>query len=238
MSIKIPCILLCFLGCNVFGQTHFTTFKTPTYKTVQIQSGSSIDDNMKFDVIDFNQIKELKGLAVHLKQLTDDSSQILIYRNKKLIQAITIPIMFWHIDNECQIADLDNNKKPDIKLIIYSGGSGLAAEYATKIYLFNYETKFSLLSFFDFSHEKEYDLNTDGKYEILSCNHVQKDGHSYWVYNAYNFSQGKLKNISKGLQYPLWTRHLYKSRNKIATNISQKDREKEFRILPDETIIK
>ena len=146
--------------------------------------------------------------------------------------------MFWHIDNECYIADFDSNKKPDIKLIIYSGGSRLAAEYTTKIYLFNFENKFTLLSFFDFSQEKEYDLNKDGKYEILNCNHVHKDGHNYWDYNAYNFSQGKLKNISKGLQYPLWTRHHYKFRNKIATNISQNDREKEYRVLPDGTIIK
>ena len=171
-------------------------------------------------------------------QITEDSSKIIIYRNNQIIQTIFLPFMFWHLENECLVADIDGNNKPDIKLTIQGGGSGLAGELAYKIYLFNQENKFKLLSFFDFSHEKEYDINKDGIFEILSCNHIYKDGHSYWVYNAFNFSNGKLKNISKLLDYPLWTKHLYTSRSVIATNITQKERNKEFKKLPDEIILK
>ena len=238
MTFKLLCTILGFWTLPVYSQTHFTKFKSPNYKTVEIEYGSSIEDSTKLDVIDLNSIKGLKGLKIHMCQITEDSSKIIIYRNNQIIQTIFLPFMFWHLENECLVADIDGNNKPDIKLTIQGGGSGLAGELAYKIYLFNQENKFKLLSFFDFSHEKEYDINKDGIFEILSCNHIYKDGHSYWIYNAFNFSNGKLKNISKLLDYPLWTKHLYTSRSVIATNITQKERNKEFKKLPDEIILK
>lgn len=223
---------------TVHCQIHFTKYKSPTYKTATIQYGSSFEDSTKLDVIRFNHIPEMKGIKIHLVQVTNDSSKILIYKNEKLIQTIPLPFMFWFLENDCLIADLDKNKKLDIKLTIEGHGSGLAGELAYKIYLFNEGTKFKLFSFFDFSHEKEYDINGDGIFEILSCDHVLKGGHSYWVYNTYNFINGKPKNISKVFNYPLWTKHLNKSRNVIATHISQQDRYKEFKNLPNGAFIK
>lgn len=238
MTFKLYFTLLCLWTATAQSQTHFSKFKSPNYKTADIQYGSRVEDSMKLDIVDVSHIKGLKGIKIHLQQVTMDSSHILIYKDNKLKQTLPLPFMFWHLENECLVADLDGNKKPDIKLTVQGGGSGLAGELAYKIYLFNQGEKFKLLSFFDFSHEKEYDLNKDGIYEILSCNHIYKGGHSYWVYNAFNFMEGKLRNILQQINYPLWTKHLYTSRNVIATNISKKDRNKEYRALPDETLIR
>jgi hypothetical protein len=236
MTPKLYFILICLWTATAYSQTHFTKFKSPNYKTVSVQFGS-MEDSSRLDIINVSRIEGMKDLKIHLLQITNDSSEILIYRNNKLIQEIPLPFMFWQLNNECLVADLDNNQKPDIKLMVYGNGAGLASELAYKIYLFNQGTRFKLLSFFDFSHEKEYDLNNDGVYEILSCDHVYKGGHSYWVYNAFDFKGGKLKNISKTFSYPLWTKHLYASRNMIA-DISKKEREKQFRALPGEAVIK
>ena len=238
MTLKLYFSLLCLWAATAQGQTHFSKFKAPNYKTAGIQYRSLLEDSMKLDIVDVSHIKGLMGIKIHLQQVTMDSSKILIYKDNKLKQILPLPFMFWHLENECLVADLDGNNKPDIKLTVPSGGAGLAGELTYKIYLFHQGETFRLLSFFDFSHEKEYDLNKDGIYEILSCNHVYKAGHSYWVYNVFNFSNGKLTNVSKTRNYPLWTKHLYTSRDVIATNISQKDRNKEYKALPDQTVIR
>ncbi|HEX6192557.1 MAG TPA: hypothetical protein VFZ42_09340 [Chitinophagaceae bacterium] len=136
------------------------------------------------------------------------------------------------------MADIDNNKKPDIKIFGRNTGTGLAANIARKVYLFNEGSRFRLFTFMDFSTENEYDFNGDGVFEILSCDHVSTDKHSYWVYHAFNFSNGKLKNLSRSFDYPLWTRHLFATDRVVARNISRKDRTKEYIELPTETIIK
>jgi hypothetical protein len=118
MTPGLLCTILCFSIVTVYSQSHFTKFKSPNYKTVDIEYGSSIDDSTKFDVIYFNSIKELKGLKIQLREVSMDSCKILIYRNNKLIQTIFLPFMFWHLENECLVADLDGNKKLDIKLTI------------------------------------------------------------------------------------------------------------------------
>jgi len=231
-------LLFALVTIETYTQVHFTKYKPAKYKTVAIQGGSLLADSTLFDVIDLNKIPTLDGIKIYLKHIKDDSSVMLIYKKSKLVQTIAFPFWFWLIENDCFVADLDNNKKADIKLTIEGGGSGLAGELAHKIYLFNYGSKFKVLTFFDYSHEKEYDLNNDGVFEILSCNHVFNGGHSYWVYNAFNFVNGRLKNVSKMLGYPLWTKHLNNSSNIVATNISKKDRIKEYRGLPENVIIK
>jgi hypothetical protein len=120
------------------SQIHFTKFKSAKYRTVPIQAGSLQDDSTVFDVIDFNKVSKLKETKIYLRHSKGDSSSILIYQKKKLIQTITLPFGFWLIDyDDCFVAGLDNNKKRDIKLIIEGGGSGLAGELSHKIYLFN-----------------------------------------------------------------------------------------------------
>jgi len=220
------------------SQIHFSKFKSIKYNVVPIQAGSLSDDSTKFDIIDFSKIKNLRDIKIYLRHVKGDSSIILIYKKNKLIQTIGIPFWLWLFENDCYVPDFDNNKKSDIKFTIQGGGAGLAGELAYKIYLFNYGNKFKLLAFFDFSHEKEYDLNNDGVFEILSRNHVFYGGHSYWVYNTFNFLNGRLENNSKKFGYPLWTKDLFKSSDKIATNIPRNVKNKEYCSLPDKTLIK
>jgi len=237
---KTLCISLIFIFATFASnsQIHFSKFKSIKYRTVPIQGGSLLDDSTKFDIIDLSKIPSLDDTKIYLQHVKGDSSNILIYKKNKLVQTIGVPFWFWLIENVCYVADFDNNKKADIKFTVEGDGAGLAGELAHKIYLFNNGNKFNLLTFFDFSHEKEYDLNNDGSFEILSCNHVFFGGHSYWAYNAFSFANGRLKNVSQKIRYPLWTKHLLKSSNIVATNISMNERNKEYRSLPDSTLIK
>jgi len=71
-----------------------------------------------------------------------------------------------------------------------------------------------------FSDDDKYDLNNDGKYEILSQNHVYLNKHSYCIYNVYNFNGEKLINVFKVYNYPLRAINFYRTDKEIAKDIS------------------
>jgi hypothetical protein len=238
MPLKLFCIVLCFVAFPAHSQTHFTKYRPIDYRNIQMSQGTDLKDTTRLCLLDLTRSAGFKDMRIELREIKDtDSSTILIYRKGKLSQKISIPYPLWHLDPEARVADINGDGRADLKLFIYGTGNGLAAMLSTKVYLFNVGDKFRLVSFFDFAAEKEYDLNGDGKYEILSCNHVYKGEHSYWVYNAYNFTSGNLVNISKLYKYPLWTKHLYKTDRVIAKEIALKDRLKEYRLLPDDILL-
>jgi hypothetical protein len=65
----------------------------------------------------------------------------------------------------------------------YTGGNGMAALLNYKVFLISQQSKYRVMSFMDFSSEKEYDLNGDGLPEIIGCSvpPIITD-HNYWVY--------------------------------------------------------
>ena len=237
MKPVLTLILCTICGLVVRCQVHFTKFKAIKYCEVFFV-GYPNQNFGDIYVADLDNVSGLKGVKVQVHNISGDSSQVSVFRNGKLFQRFDLPFVILHFDERCRVADIDNNKKPDIKIFGRNTGTGLAANYTRKVYLFNEGTRFKLFAFFDFSTENEYDINGDGMFEILSCDHVSTGKHSYWVYHAFNFSNGKLKNLSRSVDYPLWTRHLNKSDRVVATDISRKDRNKEYIELPAETIIR
>jgi hypothetical protein len=231
--------LLILLTIPTFGQQHFNKFKKIENKKIPIRHGILESDSTKFSTIDLSSIVGFKNIAITLVQIKNtDSLNIFIYKSEKLFQKFTLPYTMWYLADYALVADINNDKKKDIKFFIYGSGNGLAAQLCTKIYLFNRSNKFTLVSFLDFAFEDEYDINNDGIYEIFSRNHVYFRDHSYWVYNAFNFKNNVLINISKSIKYPLWTKHLYKTDGKVATMITNEQKQPEYRTLPDEIIVK
>lgn len=240
-------MLFLFFGAFLsYGQTHFS-LHTPIkyYKVKIIKSIETIEDPFEEDnlttshigIIDLSGYTPLKNIKIKLQyKIKDgnDSCDILIYKGNKLLQKIVQLNPLWKLDDFAYLADIDGNKLPDIKFFIHNIASGLSADLSTKVYLFNMGDSFKKISFFDYANEPEYDLNKNGNYEILSRNHLyHKDGHSYWIYNAYNFSEKKLVNVSKQYNYPLWTKHLNRTDTVVAKHMSYEERSKEYKALPD-----
>ncbi|WP_353718784.1 hypothetical protein [Dyadobacter sp. 676] len=108
------------------------------------------------------------------------------------------------------LADINGDDRQDIKLMFrVEGASPLAAMVRRKLYLISVgSTGYSKISFMDFSHEPEYDFNDDGNFEIVGKELVTYQDHSYWKYELYSLSQGKLVNCSLRYGYPRLVRFL------------------------------
>jgi hypothetical protein len=237
MKCRLAHIIIFCCTISAHGQVHFTKFKSIEYKKIQITHETEFPDTINLSAIDLTRVRGLKDFKIQLKEIKNtDSSVIIISKAGKFFQELSLPYPIWHLDYWAYAADINNDGKQDLKFFIYGTGNGLAGLLSTKVYLFNMGSRFRLVSFLDFADEKEYDINKDGSYEILSCEHIGKDGHSYWVYNAFSFKNKGLVNISKTINYPLWTKHLYKTYRVVAKNISFKDRMKEYLHFPNETI--
>jgi hypothetical protein len=239
MRFKIIFLLSLFFTLHLNAQTHFTLSKKISYKSVKIQTGQFKADSLKVAIADISKLPSLENLTLTFERSIDAESTTLnfLYQEKKL-KSYTFDNVYWTLDDNLKVADIDGNGLLDIKLVFFNNGSGLAGSLSTKVYLFNLGNRFKVISFFDFSGEDEYDLNKDGKYEILSKNHIYLNNHSYWVYNTYNFTGEKIINVSKSYQYPLWTKHLYRTDREIAKEISYNERLKEFRVQPNEFTIR
>ena len=170
------------------------------------------------------QVKGVKGMVfdqIHLLELerTTEASQIILYRQNKVVQKLQVPFWFLHILPAAEIADFNGDGIPDIKFRIYTGGNGSAALLNYKVFLMSQQNKYRVFSFVDFSAEKEYDFNKDGIAEILGCTTTNYKGHNYWVYNVYNWVNGSLVMVSKDFGYPIWTKVDFKTNKIIAKEI-------------------
>lgn len=188
---------------------------------------------------DFSKVKNLTDVKVEIKPTVgDDSSTISIYKSGKLLKTLTLPFIAYYMDAIAYVADINKDGRPDIKFITNSGYCGLGADIFPKIYLFNQGNNFRIVFFSDFYEDKEYDLDNDGRYELVTCDHEFYNGHSYWVYNVYSYVNGNIVNRSKKFGYPLWTKHLIKTAKVIARNIPYKVRMKGLDKLADDFVIK
>lgn len=222
-----------------FTQKHFTDFKSINYQKVLIKKPQNNGDSLLVANADFKKINGLKNYQISIKRNNDpDKTNILILKGNTILKNILVESPYWTINDTIKIADIDGNGLIDVKLSFYNNGNGLAASLSRKVYLFNQQNTFKSIQFFDFAEDNEFDFNNDDNYEILSCNHIYKNNHSYWVYNIYNFSNNKLINVSKQFNYPLLTKHLYRTNKIIAKEFNFGERLKELRPLPNDYGIK
>lgn len=214
---------------NLFAQdaavkkpVHFSRSRKMKFREVAITS-VYVDSLPVMREANFDKVSGIKDVCVQFRD-AGDSTRVSIFRSGKLLKEFYEECNIWYMELTAYAGDLDKNGKTDIKFVINGGGNGLAGELFYKFYLFNDGRNFSVVDFIDFDQGLEYDMDADGVFEILSCQHKFYNNHSYWIYNVYNYRKGKLVNTSGKYGYPLWTRHLNNTNKVIARNIPYKER--------------
>ncbi len=222
--------ILILISDFFYSQKHFHESKRINYISIPILNTEQLKPYALQSKFNFKKIKQLSNLTIKFScQNHDEPLYLFIYNRKKLVQKIKIidhsyPMAY---PEKALVADINNDSLLDIKLVFPNPGCGLAGDLSTKVYLFKIDSiSFNKIEFFDFASEPEYDINGDSIYEIISCNHIQYNNHSYWVYNSYNYKNEKIINTSFENNYPLWTRHLNYSINKLALGIKDTIRRK------------
>lgn len=231
-------LLLLFLGHLVNAQYPFEIYPKIDYQRFEIKHCYFEDDSSFVGISNFVDMTDKSGIRIEFhEKISVDSSNILIYRNHKLVQEIIEPSGFYSfiMPDTLYIGDLNNDGIMDVKLFCFNPGCGLAAYLTRKIYLIGRKDKlFDKYSFIDFSEEIERDFNGDKIYEIFGLNHSSYENHSYWVYDLFNIVDGQFKNVSEKYDYPIMIQHLYRMNYDI-TNKIERLRMKDFsKIIPDD----
>ena len=136
------------------------------------------------------------------------------------------------------IADINGDSLQDIKIIVSYMQNGLSLANRI-IYLFqrpnNTFTKISYADDFypQDENRREYDLDGDGNFEIITQTLVGYENHSYWVFNLFQYSNGKLTNVNNKYDYPIMIQFLYRENYSITQKISRKNMKKFTLKIPD-----
>lgn len=212
-------VLLLLLSFKCAAQYPFEKYPSPKYhKIIFKHIQSSNHDTLKL-------ICKYGDYKLQLRNDTINYSTLLrLYLKNRIIKEVALDVDSYFANDTVEVADIDHNGFPDFKFIVYNNGSGLAGSLVSKIFLFNHgRDKFKVISFMDFSENKERDLNGDGDFEIIGQSYLSYKNHAYWVFDLYNYKNGKLVNVSHKFNYPILTRFLYSRYDYAITNkISRK----------------
>lgn len=229
---KFLCALLLLVSVKGFAQYPFEKYASKKYDSVLFKT---ISVNGSTNVF----VAKYKGYRIELLELRlKDSSNLLLYYKNKLIQKIKGDDFLSPYIQENQplyISDINGDGLVDFKFASANiGASGLASYRIFMFYLFNRgKNKFSLISFGDFfdgSREgygspKEYQFQTGGKYEIIGQSLAHYKDHNYWLFDLYNYKNGRLVNVSKKYNYPIAVPYLFKETYKVTNKIPKKQLE-------------
>jgi len=160
--------------------------------------------------------KNYKLVFLSDSDILKDGTNALLYHKNHIIKRMCFDNT-W-LEQHVYIADIDGNGLPDFKIIVDNDGNGFAADYETKVYLFNEGNDvFKLIAFTDLFSNIERDFNHDGNYEIIGQEYRRYKEHAYFIFNLYNFKNGKFVNVSHNYNYPIAIKYLY-GRNFITAN--------------------
>ncbi|GAB3925859.1 hypothetical protein [Mucilaginibacter myungsuensis] len=216
--------LFLFFFTGIFAQYPIEKYPAIKYDTVNIKHG---EDKRAEGFTGIARYKdyEIKFLGSQLS----DSSNILLYHKGRVIKKIKLEVDIANIflTSPIFIADIDGNGLLDFKIDMPNDGSGNAANYETKIYLFNKgSNRFDAFSFYDLFSNLERDIDHDGSYEIIGQVYHRYRGHAYYVFDLYSYRKGKLSNVSSKFSYPIAVQYLweptYIKTNKIPTKVLKK----------------
>ena len=181
---------------------------------------------------------------------TGDSAKsvIRLYRNKKIIQKFKAPgselmglMDTIDMDAPVMVMDINGDSLSDIKIFIPNLiRCGAYNYYANVIYLFQDTTgRFKKISYYDgfysdadtigedtIINRPERDFDGDGNYEVITQTFQSYKGHSYWVYNLYNYKDGKLINVNEKANYPIMVQLLYRTNFSITDKLSRQEMKK------------
>lgn len=235
-------LLICTLlfGSTVFSQTLFTKSKPIVYTKATIATIKDTSVKLKVIKIDLKAQKgfNIDSVVVMEQKARLEESLIFFYKDSKVVQKILVPFWIKNVIPIAEFADFNKDGIPDIKFRIRTIEKGTTALLNYKVFLFSQQSKYRVMSFVDFSSEKEYDINGDGIPEIIGCSTTNYNGKNYWVFNLYNWVNNTLQTVSKTYDYPIWTMVDNKTNKVIAKDIPADIRMTTLRAFPNEYFVK
>lgn len=228
------------IGTPIFSQTLFTKSKPIVYTKTTITTIKDTSVKLKVIKIDLKAQKgfNIDSVVVMEQKARLEESVMLFYKDNKVVQKIIVPFWIKNVIPIAEFADFNKDGIPDIKFRILTLEKGNTALLNYKVFLMSQQSKYRVMSFVDFSSEKEYDINGDGIPEIIGCSTTNYNGQNYWVFNLYNWVNNTLKSVSKEYDYPLWTVVDKKTNKAIAKDIPADIRLSTLRAFPNEYLVK
>jgi hypothetical protein len=227
---KFLCVILLFVSAKCFAQYPFEKFPKLKYDSVLFKRIAVTEKNNVF-------IANYKDYKIELLELPlKDSTNLLIYRNSKLIQKIKSDIFLYpYLDEMLYVADIDGNGLIDFKFTSGNvGASGLASSRVFKFYLFNKgNNRFLPIVLGDFFSYKERQLLPGKSYVIVGQSLAEYKGHNYWLFDLYIYKNGKIVNVNKQYGYPIAVPYLFDEVFKPTNKIPKKELERLSLKVPD-----
>jgi hypothetical protein len=225
---------------TIFSQTIFTKSKPIVYTKTTITTIKDTSVKLKVIKIDLKAQKgfNIDSVVVMEQKARLEESVVLFYKDSKVLQKVVVPFWIKNIVPLAEFADFNKDNIPDIKFRIRTPQKGNTALLNYKVFLMSQQSKYRVLSFVDFSWEKEYDINGDGIPEIIGCSTTNYNGQNYWVFNLYNWVNSSLISVSKDYEYPLWTLVDSKTNKVIAKDIPVDILKSTLRAFPNEYFVK
>jgi hypothetical protein len=227
---KFLCAILLFVSAKCFAQYPFEKYPKLKYDSVLLKRIARTEKSNVF-------IANYKDYKIELLELPlKDSTNLLIYRKKKLIQKIKSDIFLYpYLDEMLYVADIDGNGLIDFKFTSGNvGASGLASSRIFKFYLFNKGGgRFTPVILGDFFSYKERQLLPGKGYAIIGQSLAEYKGHNYWLFDLYEYKNHKIVNVSKQYGYPIAVPFLYNETFKPTNKIPKKELKRLSLKVPD-----
>jgi hypothetical protein len=231
---RLLCLILLLFSAKCFGQYPFEKYPARKIVSVPFKAFHFVHDSTNIAIARYRNYK-IEALGNPLK----NGNNILLYYKNNIIKETR---GVFRLDNGVA-SDLSplfiyHQKDRLVFIIKYYNmdGSGLAGSHVGKVYLVDRgRNNFSATSFGDFwdKPDRQYALKSDENYAIIGKSYVVYKDHSYWVFDLYNFDDGKLINVSNKYGYPIAVPYLYKETFKSTNKISRKELHKLSLKLPE-----
>jgi hypothetical protein len=201
------------------------------------------EQNVEWIPISLEQNENVACRAATISDLFDSSDglriemvcatpgEIRLYRQSTLTQTFLEPTPYYGslLEAAC-VADIDGDGRKDVKFAWFTGGSGLASSIMRVVYLFQYQpglfTKVSYYTFYSDATRIERDFDGDGRYEIITNDVTNFEGHNYWTFNVYNFNVNKLVNVNDRFDFPVMVQLLNRENFAPTARITRQQRKK------------
>lgn len=198
------------------AQYPFEKYKAIKYKEYKkwktiVDSKDSLPMTREITIPDFYNKKTSLKIKQELKIALPDSieySELEIYKNDKLIKKFKVATHSISEPLPVFMEDINGDGLNDLKIIYPNYGSGAFNYYCKTVLLFqNKNGAFNQIIYTDifeeFENKPERDFNNDGKYEIITQKFQNFGQHNYWLFNIYNYKNGKLVNVNNLANYPI-----------------------------------
>lgn len=215
---KLLCAIILLLSAKCFAQYPFEKFPTKKYDSIKFIRGE-LNDSTETATAHY------KNYTVKLIDGTlDNGGTIELFFKNKLIKKLSGDFVnMTYITDFLYVEDINNDGRLDFIINTYCGGcAGLACSNMYTTFLINKGTaNFHVISYAGFydKPQKEYVFNNS--YKIIGQSLASFKGHNYWLFDLYEFSSGRLVNVSKKYGYPIAVPYLDNQTFKPTKKISK-----------------